>query len=123
MDLEAELAGIGDGGVETEALEAESSRAAGPYSERKGITYDAWRAAGAQPRVLNGRPSHSRPMGSALVHRLSRTGRYYSGLDSTGTVHKESTHACTTADAGEQQAVQGENVGNGRRRQGKAATA
>lgn len=33
-------------------LEAEFIRAAGPYSQRKGITYDARRAAGAQPRVL-----------------------------------------------------------------------
>ena len=53
MDLEAELAAAGDGGgVDIEALEAEFIRAAGPYSERKGITYDAWRAAGVQPRVL-----------------------------------------------------------------------
>lgn len=52
MDLEAELAAAGNGGVEIEALEAEFIRAAGPYSERKGITYDAWRAAGVQPRVL-----------------------------------------------------------------------
>ena len=52
MDLEAELAAAGDGGVDIEALEAEFIRAAGPYSERKGITYDAWRAAGVEPRVL-----------------------------------------------------------------------
>ena len=52
MDLEAELAAGGAGGVDIEALEAEFIRAAEPYSERKGITYDAWRAAGVQPRVL-----------------------------------------------------------------------
>ena len=52
IDLEAELAAASDGGVDVEALEAEFIRAAGPYSERKGITYDAWRAAGVQPRVL-----------------------------------------------------------------------
>jgi len=38
MDLEAEL--------------ATSSEAAGPYSQRKGIGYEAWRAAGVEPRVL-----------------------------------------------------------------------
>jgi hypothetical protein len=53
MNLEAGLAASGDGGgADIEALEAEFIRAAGPYSERKGITYDAWRAAGVQPRVL-----------------------------------------------------------------------
>lgn len=51
MDLEAELTS-GDGGVDIEALEAEFLRTVGPYSERKGITHDAWRAAGVQPRVL-----------------------------------------------------------------------
>ena len=38
--------------VDLDALEGEFIRAAGPYSERKGITYDAWRAAGVEPRVL-----------------------------------------------------------------------
>ena len=52
MDLEAELAAGGAGGVDLEALEGEFIRAAGPYSQRKGITYDAWRAAGVEPRVL-----------------------------------------------------------------------
>ena len=52
MDLEAELAASGDGGVDLEALEAEFVQAAGPYSARKGITYDAWRMAGVEPRVL-----------------------------------------------------------------------
>jgi len=52
MDLEAELASAGEGGVHLEALEAEFIQAAGPYSQRKGITYDAWRAAGVEPRVL-----------------------------------------------------------------------
>lgn len=52
MDLEAELATAGEGGVDLGALEAEFVHAAGPYSQRKGITYDAWRAAGVEPRVL-----------------------------------------------------------------------
>ena len=52
MDLEAELAASGEGGVDLEALEAEFIAAAGPYSQRKGISYDAWRAAGIEPRVL-----------------------------------------------------------------------
>ena len=52
MDLEAELAASGEGGVDMEALEAAFIQAAGPYSRRKGISYDAWRAAGVEPRVL-----------------------------------------------------------------------
>jgi hypothetical protein len=52
MDLEAELANAGEGGVDLGALEAEFIQAAGPYSQRKGITYDAWRVAGVEPRVL-----------------------------------------------------------------------
>ena len=52
MDLEAELAGMGHGGVDIQALEAAFIAAAGPYSQRKSIGYDAWRAAGIEPRVL-----------------------------------------------------------------------
>ncbi len=52
MDLEAELAAAGDGGVDPDDLEAEFIRAVAPYSQRKGISYDAWRAAGVEPRVL-----------------------------------------------------------------------
>ena len=33
-------------------LEAAFIKAAGPYSRRKGIGYDAWRAANVEPRVL-----------------------------------------------------------------------
>jgi hypothetical protein len=51
MDLEAELATSGDS-VDLGALEAGFVKAAGPYSQRKGISYDAWRAAGIEPRVL-----------------------------------------------------------------------
>ncbi len=51
MDLEAELAATGEG-VDLGALEAGFVSAAGPYSRRKGIRYDAWRAAGIEPRVL-----------------------------------------------------------------------
>jgi hypothetical protein len=52
MDLAAELAAAADGGVDMEGLEAAFIAAAGPYSVRKGISYDAWRAAGLEPRVL-----------------------------------------------------------------------
>jgi hypothetical protein len=52
MDLEAEQAASADGGVDIDALEADFAKAAGPYSQRKGISYDAWRAAGVEPRVL-----------------------------------------------------------------------
>ncbi len=51
MDLEAELASSSEG-VDMAALEAAFINAAGPYSRRKGIGYDAWRAAGVEPRVL-----------------------------------------------------------------------
>ncbi len=43
-----------DGGQRTdaEALEPAFVAVARPYSERKGLTYAAWRAVGVQPRVL-----------------------------------------------------------------------
>ena len=40
------------GSLDIGALEASFVKAAGPYSRRKGIGYDAWRAAGVEPRVL-----------------------------------------------------------------------
>jgi len=51
IDLERELSAGGDK-VDLGALEAEFVEAAGPYSRRKGISYDAWRAVGVEPRVL-----------------------------------------------------------------------
>jgi hypothetical protein len=51
MDLEQQLASGGQQ-VDIEGLEVEFVAAAGPYSQRKGISYDAWRAAGVEPRVL-----------------------------------------------------------------------
>jgi hypothetical protein len=51
MDLEAELASTSEG-VDIGALETAFVKAAGPYSQRKGIGYEAWRAAGVEPRVL-----------------------------------------------------------------------
>lgn len=51
MDLQAELASSGDS-VDVGALETDFVKAAGPYSQRKGIGYDAWRTAGVEPRVL-----------------------------------------------------------------------
>ncbi len=51
LDLELEL-NAGDDNVELEALEAEFVEAAREYGARKGITYQAWRQAGVEPRVL-----------------------------------------------------------------------
>ncbi len=51
MDLQREASAEADG-VDLQAAEAEFVRAAGPYSQRKGITYKAWRAAGVEARVL-----------------------------------------------------------------------
>jgi hypothetical protein len=51
IDLEQELA-AGTNGVDLEGLEAEFVAAAAAYGQRKGISYDAWRAAGVEPRVL-----------------------------------------------------------------------
>ena len=51
IDLEQELA-AGTNGVDLEGLEAEFVAAAAAYGERKGISYEAWRAAGVEPRVL-----------------------------------------------------------------------
>ncbi len=51
MNLERELT-AGDDNVDLEALEAEFVEAAREYGERKGITYQAWRQAGIEPRVL-----------------------------------------------------------------------
>ncbi len=51
MDLERQLS-AGDDNIDLESLEAEFVQSAGPYSQRKGITYQAWREAGVEPRVL-----------------------------------------------------------------------
>ena len=52
MDLEEQLAASGDGTVDIAALEGDFVVVAAGYSERKGITYQAWREAGVEPRVL-----------------------------------------------------------------------
>jgi hypothetical protein len=51
LDLEAKLIDLGDD-VDLEALEEGFVQAAAPYSERKGITYTAWREAGVPAAVL-----------------------------------------------------------------------
>lgn len=51
MDLEAELA-AGDGSVDLSELEAGFVGVAKAYSERKGISYAAWRAQGVPAAVL-----------------------------------------------------------------------
>jgi hypothetical protein len=46
--------------ADVEALEAAFLAVVGPYSERKGLTYAAWRAVGVKPGVLRaaGIPRH-----------------------------------------------------------------
>ena len=51
MDLEAEL-GASDQTVDLGALEKEFVAAAGPYAQRKGYSYAAFRAVGVSPTVL-----------------------------------------------------------------------
>jgi hypothetical protein len=51
MDLERELAAT-NAKVDLVALEEEFVKAAGPYGERKGISYAAWRAAGVDAAIL-----------------------------------------------------------------------
>ncbi len=53
MDLESELAQLhGSDGADLEELEAGFIEAVVGYSERKGISYAAWREAGVDARVL-----------------------------------------------------------------------
>lgn len=53
LNLEAELASLGGSNeVDIAALEDQFVEAAGPYSARKGIRYDAWRSMGVRPEVL-----------------------------------------------------------------------
>ena len=51
MNLENELA-AGDNAVDLATLEEGFVASAGPYGQRKGITYAAWREAGVDPGVL-----------------------------------------------------------------------
>jgi hypothetical protein len=51
MDLQSQLA-ANETKVDLEALERDFIVAAGPYSERKGITYQAWRELGVPGHVL-----------------------------------------------------------------------
>src|SRR4051812_36764497 len=50
--LEVELAGMQVGGPDLSALEKEFVKSAKGYSQRKGITYGAWREFGVPPEVL-----------------------------------------------------------------------
>lgn len=52
MDLERELAGTEGQGTSLDELEAAFVQAAAAYGERIGLTYDAWRSIGVEPRVL-----------------------------------------------------------------------
>ena len=51
LNLQRELAAA-DTTVDLSALEEEFVAAAGPYGQRKGISYAAWREAGVDPSVL-----------------------------------------------------------------------
>jgi hypothetical protein len=51
MDLQSELESRMDA-IDLPALEEGFVRAAGSYSQRKGISYSAWRQVGVQPSVL-----------------------------------------------------------------------
>ncbi len=51
FDVEDKLKAVGDS-VDYEALQADFVAAAASYSERKGISYSAWREAGVAPDVL-----------------------------------------------------------------------
>jgi hypothetical protein len=52
MDLKLELSAASGDGAELEDLEAAFIDVGAQYGERKGLTYEAWRAAGVEPRVL-----------------------------------------------------------------------
>jgi signal transduction histidine kinase len=51
LDLERELSGMQEA-VDLTELEKEFAESARPYSERKGISYAAWRQLGVPPAVL-----------------------------------------------------------------------
>ena len=52
MDLEGELVSTDGGGIDLDELEAAFTEVAAAYAERKGLTYEAWRSIGVEPRVL-----------------------------------------------------------------------
>lgn len=52
LDLQERLGAADLGASDLDELEAAFVKAAAPYSERKGITYSAWRLAGVSPAVL-----------------------------------------------------------------------
>jgi len=52
LDLERELAALNGDGVDMGESEAGFVEVAPAYSERKGITDEAWRSIGVEPRVL-----------------------------------------------------------------------
>jgi hypothetical protein len=51
IDLENELAGM-DETIDLTSLENDFVKAAAPYSQRRGISYAAWRTLGVPPNVL-----------------------------------------------------------------------
>jgi hypothetical protein len=53
MDLETELAAVDGEGADMKELEAAFVEVAAAYGERKGLSYEAWRAVGVAPTVLS----------------------------------------------------------------------
>jgi hypothetical protein len=51
IDLEREMSGMGET-VDLTSLEDDFVKAAAPYSQRRGISYAAWRTLGVSPAVL-----------------------------------------------------------------------
>ncbi len=52
MDLQRQLDEADGDGTDRQELEAAFIEVAAAYGERKGITYEAWRSVGVEPRVL-----------------------------------------------------------------------
>ncbi|MDQ4132821.1 MAG: hypothetical protein M3179_06340 [Actinomycetota bacterium] len=52
MDLQRQLEQTDGDGTDLQELEAAFIEVAAAYGERKGITYEAWRSVGVEPRVL-----------------------------------------------------------------------
>lgn len=52
IDLQSRLDSVDDGNVDLGALENAFIKAAPSYSDRKGLSYSAWRSAGVPPSVL-----------------------------------------------------------------------
>ena len=52
LDLDRELAGAEGDGTDLDELETAFVAVVAAYGDRKGLTYEAWRSVGVEPRVL-----------------------------------------------------------------------